>query len=135
MSSFGPSKFGGGMKSVDRPSRGAGAAAAADLGAARPKPKLKKVLPEVWQLIKPRRWLLGGSFLLMVINRASGLILPASTKYQPSGSAVPVPEALRPSKLCVAGASVIETEESWAKATGAAVRDSRPIAAHKAEAG
>ncbi|HZY72207.1 MAG TPA: ABC transporter ATP-binding protein [Edaphobacter sp.] len=69
------------MKSVDRPSRGIGGAAAADLSAARPKPKLKKVLPEVWQLIKPRRWLLGGSFLLMVINRASGLILPASTKY------------------------------------------------------
>lgn len=54
---------------------------AADLTAKRPKPKLKKVLPEVWQLMKPRRWLLGGSFLLMVVNRASGLILPASTKY------------------------------------------------------
>ena len=81
MSSFGPSKYGGGMKSVDRPSRGTGRAVAADLSAARPKPKLKKVLPEVWKLIKPRRVLLGGSFLLMVINRASGLILPASTKY------------------------------------------------------
>lgn len=81
MSSFGPSKYGGGMKAVDRPSRGPGRSVAADLSAARPKPKLKKVLPEVWQLIKPRRWLLGGSFLLMVINRASGLILPASTKY------------------------------------------------------
>jgi ABC-type multidrug transport system fused ATPase/permease subunit len=81
MSSFGPSNYGGGMKSVDRPSRGAGRATAADLSAARSKPKLKKVLPEVWQLIKPRRVLLGGSFLLMVINRASGLILPASTKY------------------------------------------------------
>ncbi|MBN9617397.1 MAG: ABC transporter permease [Acidobacteriales bacterium 59-55] len=81
MSSFGPSKYGGGMKAVDRPSRGPGRSVAADLSASRPKPKLKKVLPEVWQLVKPRRWLLGGSFLLMVINRASGLILPASTKY------------------------------------------------------
>ncbi len=81
MSSFGPSKYGGGMKSVDRPSRGVGRATAADLSASRPKPKLKKVLPEVWELIKPRRVLLGGSFLLMVINRFSGLILPASTKY------------------------------------------------------
>jgi subfamily B ATP-binding cassette protein MsbA len=42
---------------------------------------LKKVLPEVWKLMKPRRWLLGGSFLLMIINRFSGLILPASTRY------------------------------------------------------
>ena len=38
------------------------------------------MLPEVWKLIKPRRWLLAGSFLIMVVNRASGLVLPASTK-------------------------------------------------------
>jgi ABC-type multidrug transport system fused ATPase/permease subunit len=68
------------MKAVDRPTRG-GAAASAQLTASRPKPSLKKVLPEVWKLIKPRRVLLGGSFLLMIINRASGLILPASTRY------------------------------------------------------
>ncbi len=39
------------------------------------------MLPEVWKLIKPRRFLLAGSFLIMIVNRASGLILPASTKY------------------------------------------------------
>jgi len=82
MSSFGHSSFSGhGIKAADRPSRGTGRATTADLTASRPKPKLKKVLPEVWKLIKPRRLLLGGSFLLMIINRASGLILPASTKY------------------------------------------------------
>ncbi len=80
-SSFNSTGFGTGMKSADRPSRGTGKATTADLTASRPKPKLKKVLPEVWQLIRPRRWLLAGSFLLMVVNRASGLILPASTKY------------------------------------------------------
>ena len=80
-SSFGPSRFGGGMKAADRPSRGIGKAASADLTAARPKPKLKKVLPEVWKLIRPRRVLLGGSFLLMIVNRASGLVLPASTRF------------------------------------------------------
>jgi len=69
------------MKSADRPSRGTGRATVADLTAARPKPKLKKVLPEVWKLMKPRGLLLGGSFLLMIVNRASGLVLPASTKY------------------------------------------------------
>jgi len=53
---------------------------AADLTAKRPKPPLKKVLPEIWQLVKPRRFLLAISFLLMVINRAAGLVLPASTK-------------------------------------------------------
>ncbi|MEI9980048.1 MAG: ABC transporter ATP-binding protein [Edaphobacter sp.] len=69
------------MKAVDRPSRGAGAAASAQLSASRPKPNIKKILPEVWKLIKPRRLLLGGSFLLMIVNRASGLVLPASTRY------------------------------------------------------
>lgn len=69
------------MKSADRPSRGTARATSADLSASRPKPKLKKVLPEVWKLMRPRLWLLSGSFLLMIINRASGLILPASTRY------------------------------------------------------
>jgi len=64
----------------DRPSRGTGRATAADLTASRPKPPLKKVMPEIWKLVKPRRMLLGGSFVLMVINRATGLVLPASTK-------------------------------------------------------
>ncbi|WP_263366236.1 ABC transporter ATP-binding protein [Edaphobacter bradus] len=81
MSSLGHSSFSGGIKHADRPSRGTGRATAADLTASRPKPSLKKVLPEVWKLIKPRRLLLGGSFLLMIINRASGLVLPASTRY------------------------------------------------------
>jgi subfamily B ATP-binding cassette protein MsbA len=40
-----------------------------------------KALPEIWQLIQPRRGLLALGFLLMVINRVSGLVLPASTKY------------------------------------------------------
>src|ERR1700720_1883008 len=80
-SSFGPSKFGGGMKSADRPSRGVGKATAADLTAKRPKPKLKKVMPEVWKLVKPRRWLLLGSFLLIIVNRICSFALPVSSRY------------------------------------------------------
>jgi ABC-type multidrug transport system fused ATPase/permease subunit len=78
-SSYGPSKYGGGMKAVDRPMRGS-RATLADIKASRPKPELKKVLPEVWKLIKPRRLLLGCSFLLMIVNRFSGLVLPWSTR-------------------------------------------------------
>ncbi len=70
-----------GLPSGDRASRGTGRATAAGMSAERPKPPLKKVLPEVWKLIHPRRWLLAGGFALMIVNRASGLILPASTKY------------------------------------------------------
>src|SRR3984893_9282147 len=38
-------------------------------------------LPEVWALLRPRRGLLALGLLLMAINRVSGLVLPASTKY------------------------------------------------------
>jgi ABC-type multidrug transport system fused ATPase/permease subunit len=40
-----------------------------------------KNLPDVWELIRPRRGLLALGFALMAINRVSGLVLPASTKY------------------------------------------------------
>jgi ABC-type multidrug transport system fused ATPase/permease subunit len=42
---------------------------------------LRTVLPDVWQLIRPRRHLLALGFGLMVINRISGLVLPYSTKF------------------------------------------------------
>ena len=45
------------------------------------RPALRKVLPEIWILIRPRRGLLAFGFILMVINRVSGLVLPASTKF------------------------------------------------------
>ena len=40
-----------------------------------------KALPEIWQLIRPRRALMMLGLGLMIINRVSGLILPYSTKY------------------------------------------------------
>lgn len=40
-----------------------------------------KNLPDVWALIRPRRGLLALGFVLMAVNRVSGLVLPASTKY------------------------------------------------------
>ena len=40
-----------------------------------------KNLPHIWALIKPRRGLLALGFVLMAINRLSGLVLPASMKY------------------------------------------------------
>ena len=46
------------------------------------KPKFDwKLLPDVLALLKPRRGVLALGFVLMIINRSSGLILPASTKY------------------------------------------------------
>src|SRR6202162_6335806 len=53
---------------------------------ATPKPamtaqRLRTVLPAVWELMRPRRGLLALGFLLMVINRVSGLVLPYSTNF------------------------------------------------------
>jgi ABC-type multidrug transport system fused ATPase/permease subunit len=45
------------------------------------KTEIFKALPEILQLIRPRRTLLMLGMVLMVINRVSGLVLPASTKY------------------------------------------------------
>ncbi len=55
--------------------------AAAGGATAKKKPDLKKVWPEVWKLVRPRRWLLLGGLVLMAINRVAGLVLPLSTKY------------------------------------------------------
>jgi ABC-type multidrug transport system fused ATPase/permease subunit len=67
------------MQSADRPSRGTGRAIGADLTKSRPKPPLKKVLPEVWKLIEPRKGLIAFSFCLMVVNRLCSLVLPVSS--------------------------------------------------------
>ncbi|MBX6359450.1 MAG: ABC transporter ATP-binding protein [Acidobacterium ailaaui] len=48
---------------------------------AKKKPDFRKVLPEIWKLIRPRRWVLLLGLLLMAINRVAGLVLPASTKF------------------------------------------------------
>ncbi len=43
--------------------------------------RLRAVRPLVWQLVRPRRALLGLGLVLMVINRVCGLVLPMSSKY------------------------------------------------------
>jgi ABC-type multidrug transport system fused ATPase/permease subunit len=43
--------------------------------------RLKAVWPEVWKLMRPRRGLLAVGFVLMVINRLAGFVLPYSSKY------------------------------------------------------
>jgi subfamily B ATP-binding cassette protein MsbA len=65
------------MRPADAPARGTGRAIAADLSAKRPKPKLKDIWPEIWKLVQPRLGILAAAFALMIVNRASGLVLPA----------------------------------------------------------
>jgi len=68
------------MRAADAPVRGAGRAITADLSDKKPKPKFKDIWPEIWALVKPRRWILLGAFFLMVINRAAGLVLPVLSR-------------------------------------------------------
>jgi ABC-type multidrug transport system fused ATPase/permease subunit len=43
--------------------------------------RLKAVWPEVWKLMRPRRALLALGFVLMVINKVAGFVLPYSSKF------------------------------------------------------
>ncbi len=51
----------------------------------KPKPRgaerIREIWPDLREMVLPRRALLAFSFVLMVINRLSGLVLPLSTKY------------------------------------------------------
>jgi hypothetical protein len=42
---------------------------------------LRKAMPLLKELVRPRRKLLAIGFVLMLINRVAGLVLPASTRY------------------------------------------------------
>jgi subfamily B ATP-binding cassette protein MsbA len=44
------------------------------------KPNLKKLWPQVWALVAPRKWLLVSGLGLMAINRVAGLVLPYTSK-------------------------------------------------------
>jgi len=43
--------------------------------------RLRAVWPEVWKLMRPRRGLLALGFVLMVINRVAGFVLPYSSRF------------------------------------------------------
>ncbi len=72
---------GGGMGFGLRPEGGAKSRAVRP-GAALPKPKLKlkKLGPQIWSLIKPRKGLILGGLALMAVNRVAGLVMPYVSK-------------------------------------------------------
>jgi ABC-type multidrug transport system fused ATPase/permease subunit len=64
-----------------RKSESAAGRVSADAPQSKKKPELRKVLPEIWALVRPRRWLLAFGLVLMVISRVSSFVLPLSAKY------------------------------------------------------
>ncbi len=73
--------FSTGMPAGERAVRGGARAKSDDLSHKRPKPKFSKVWPQVLELMRPRRGVLAFSFLLMIVNRVAGLVLPISSRY------------------------------------------------------
>src|ERR1700693_666411 len=74
------------MSAAAPPAAGPPPAAASAAGtppAAKPKPapSLRAVWPMIRTLIEPRRAMLALGFVLMAVNRVTGLVLPASTKW------------------------------------------------------
>jgi ABC-type multidrug transport system fused ATPase/permease subunit len=63
----------GGRKSESAAGRGS-----LDTPQNKKKPELRKVLPEIWALIRPRRWILALGLVLMVISRVASFVLPLS---------------------------------------------------------
>lgn len=83
MGSFGHGYTGGSngaMRSAERTSRNASRTVSADL-TKKKAPELRKVWPEIKKLVRPRAGLLLGSFCIMLVNRASGLVLPATARF------------------------------------------------------
>jgi ABC-type multidrug transport system fused ATPase/permease subunit len=56
-------------------------AAPIDPGSAPGSPTFSKVLPEVWNLIRPLRWILVASVLLMTVNRMCAFAMPIACRY------------------------------------------------------
>jgi ABC-type multidrug transport system fused ATPase/permease subunit len=73
-----------GMGHGDRPRRSGdsgGPAGPATPGGKKRQPTLRDVWPQLRELVLPRRKILAVGFLLMIVNRLSGLVLPFSTRY------------------------------------------------------
>ncbi len=72
---------GGGMglsAGAERSPRGGSRASAAELP--KRKPDLKKLWPQIWALVAPRKGLLVAGMALMAVNRVAGLVLPLVSK-------------------------------------------------------
>src|SRR5713226_4500803 len=71
--------------------------------------RLRAIVPDVWELMRPRRGLLAVGFLLMAINRVSGLVLPYSPRFLiDTVIAKHHAERLRPLVILVLCATIIQ---------------------------
>lgn len=84
-------------------------------GKTRTTERLRTLAPDIWQLIRPRRRLLALGLGLMAVNRVSGLVLPASTRYLIDDVIVNRHVwLLTPLVLAVVGATAVQGATSFA---------------------
>ncbi|MFP5206485.1 MAG: ABC transporter ATP-binding protein, partial [Acidobacteriota bacterium] len=80
------------------------------------RPSLKKIGPEIWALIRPRKGLIAAGLALMALNRLAGLVLPYTSKplldkvLSPGN---PHPELLPRIILLVFGAMIVQAITSF----------------------
>ena len=73
-----------------------------------------KMLPDVWELMAPRRAALALGFGLMVINRLAGLVLPGSLRYLLDDVIHKnQPQLLGPLVLAIVGATILQGITSY----------------------
>src|ERR1019366_2997283 len=80
------------------------------------KPNLKKLWPQIWALVVPRKWLLLAGMGLMVVNRVAGLVLPYTSKSVLDGVLSPLhphPERLLRIIALVFSAMVVQAITSF----------------------
>lgn len=78
------------------------------------KPNFKKVLPEIWKLVRPRRWLLMFGLLLVLVRSAASLVLPYTTKALLDRVFLPHrPQLLLPLVLIVFAATAVQAVTSY----------------------
>ncbi|WP_047487670.1 ABC transporter ATP-binding protein [Terriglobus sp. TAA 43] len=75
--------LGGGrhLHNAERTARNPSRTISAEMTKKKKLPPMKRVMPEVMKLVKPRLPLLIFSFFVLIINRVCGLVLPASTRF------------------------------------------------------
>ncbi|SDF13731.1 ABC transporter ATP-binding protein [Terriglobus roseus] len=81
MGSMGSMGGGRHLHNAERTARNPSRAISAEMTRKKKLPPMKRVLPEVMKLVKPRLPLLIFSFFVLIINRVCGLVLPASTRF------------------------------------------------------
>ncbi len=80
-SSLGSSSVSDDVRSVDQTSGNTCSAPKMEPVSSLPFSKQTRIMPEIWKLVEPFRWLLAGSCLLMIVNRVCSLAVPISSRY------------------------------------------------------